>query len=180
MYRIICAMIFAITVWVIPCFSAVLDVPGTYPTIQDGIDAAVAGDTVLVADGTYSGDGNRDITFRGKAITVMSANGPDTCIIECEGTAEENHRGFYFHQYENANAILEGFTIQGGFVSENYGGGAVMCEYSDPTIRHCAFSRQYSLMDSDFCEDPPCCTIFPPALSAIAGLPAIMPMSSRP
>ena len=57
-----------------------------------GIDAAVAGDTVLVADGTYTGEGNRDIDFKGKAITVKSENGATNCIVDREGVG----RGFHF------------------------------------------------------------------------------------
>ena len=64
----------------------ILNVPSEYTTIQDAIDTAVDGDEVIVADGIYKGDGNRDIDFLCKAITVRSENGPNNCVIDCNGT----------------------------------------------------------------------------------------------
>ncbi len=105
-----------------------LIVPLDYPTIQAAIDVAVNGDEVVVLDGTYTGEGNFNIDFKGKAITVRSANGPENCIIDCEGTEPDNINpyeepdeyfrcGFYFHSEEGNDSVVDGFTITGANVS---------------------------------------------------------------
>ncbi len=111
------------------------DGPADFNNIQAGIDASVDGDTVLVAPGTYTGDGNRDIDFKGKAITVRSEYGPETCIIDCKGSPEEPHRGFHFHSGEDANSVLQGFTITKGHT--RYNGGGIYCDASSPRIENC-------------------------------------------
>jgi parallel beta-helix repeat protein len=107
-------------------------VPSQYPTIQEAIDVCVDGDTVLVADGTYTGDGNRDIDFGGRAIVVMSENGPEVTIIDCEGSPSAWHRGFYFHSGEDTNTVVQGFTITNGYHTS--GGGIYCFNFSSPTI----------------------------------------------
>jgi hypothetical protein len=109
------------------------DGSGDYLTIQEGIDAAVDGDEVVVCDGTYTGDGNKDLDFGGRLITVRSANGPEDCTIDCEGAG----RGFYFQSGETADAVVEGFTITNGLV-EGSGGGVVCAGATGPTISNCA------------------------------------------
>ena len=93
---------------------------------------SVDGDTVLVADGIYTGDGNRDLDFKGKAITVTSENGAENCIIDCEGSEQNQHRGFYFHSGETEASVVGGFTLRNGY-SDDYGGG-INCYRSSPTI----------------------------------------------
>ncbi len=107
----------------------IIHVPADSTTIQGGIDGAVDGDTVLVADGTYTGDGNRDIDFTGKGIVVMSENGPENCVIDCERIF--GHRGFYFHSGENSSSVLRGFTITKG---QTDAGAGIYCYESSPTI----------------------------------------------
>lgn len=118
-------------------------VPDEFPTIQAGVDAAAAGDTVLIADGIYTGDGNRDIDFLGKAICVRSASGdPTACVVDCQASASANHRGFIFQSAESPEARLEGISIVNGWVEnwddpwpEGLGGGILVIGAAAPTLR---------------------------------------------
>jgi hypothetical protein len=106
-------------------------VPSIYSTIQAAIDDASDGDTVWVADGRYAGEGDYEIDFKGKAITVRSENGPENCTIDCQ----QQGRGFNFHSGEDQNTVLDGFTITNG--NPGRYGGAIRCTASSPTIKNC-------------------------------------------
>jgi hypothetical protein len=110
-----------------------LRVPSECPTIQAGIDAAQPYETVLVADGTYTGPGNKDLDFHGKAITVRGEGGSSRCVIDCQGAGH----GFYFHSGEGAISVVEGLTIRNG--RRGLGNG-ISCEGASPTIRNCTLS----------------------------------------
>jgi predicted outer membrane repeat protein len=116
-------------------------VPSQYPDIQEAINRAWEGSTIWIAEGRYTGEGNRDIDFLGKAITVCGAdpNDPEVIaatIIDCNGTKAQRHRGFYFHSGEDTDSVLAGLTITNGYQT---GGGAILCQFSDPTITNCIF-----------------------------------------
>ncbi len=120
-----------------------LHVPSEYPTIQAAIDAADPnnGDQVVIADGTYTGVGNKNLNFGGKAITVHGASrDPALCIIDCENDG----RGFLFNRGEGPDSIAEGLTIRNAYVSyDSHGngyGGAIYCSNSDPTFLNCAIT----------------------------------------
>jgi hypothetical protein len=106
-------------------------VPEDFLTIQEAIDAVGDGSTIIVADGVYTGTGNKNIRFKGKAITVRSENGPANCIIDCEN----NGRGFIFGTYEEYDSVLDGFTIINGY-STGFGGG-ICIGNSSPKIINC-------------------------------------------
>jgi hypothetical protein len=116
---------------------------GDAPTIQAGIDSSSTGDVVELANGTFTGDGNRDLDYGGKAITVRSAGGPTNCILDVEGTENDPHRAFHFHSSETPESVLEGVTIANGWHTwiQNAGGGGVVCENASPTFRSCLFTK---------------------------------------
>lgn len=114
-------------------------------TIQQAIDLAESGDTVIAAVGTYKGEGNVNIDFKGKNITVKSENGPEATIINCLGT--QNTRGFIFQTEETNDAVLEGFTIKNG--SHKLGGG-IYCNNASPTIKGCIIVNNKAIKTERF------------------------------
>ncbi len=122
---------------------SVLYVPSEYPTIQAAIDWSDPGDTVLVAPGTYTGDGNRDVDFLGKSITVRSTNPSDSAVVaatvvDSQGSPTDLHRAFILQNGEDANSVISGLTIKGGYADY---GGAVCCFGSlGPLIEHCVIA----------------------------------------
>ncbi|HDZ44664.1 MAG TPA: hypothetical protein ENH55_02045 [Aurantimonas coralicida] len=108
---------------------------GPKKTIQFALFIASNGDQIIVADGVYTGEWNRDIDFGGLAVQLHSASGPANCIIDCELTS----RAFQFRFGETPNTVVEGFTIRNGFPDAGLrNGGAILCTGgSSPTIRNC-------------------------------------------
>ena len=137
---------------VIPCQGRTITVdddgPADFNNIQAAINDANDGDTIIVADGTYTGPGNRRINFGGRAITLCSEGGPENCIIDCEDLG----RGFIFHSGEDENSVVIGFTITHGVqwcdpclgCPITWYGGGISCKYSSPTIRECIISDNYA------------------------------------
>jgi hypothetical protein len=124
--------------------------------IQDAIDAAVAGDLVLVTNGTYSTGGrvvfgtmtNRVVI--NKAVTVQSVNGSAATII-----AGLPNTGGYLStgircMYLTNGAALIGFTLTNGAsrlsgnITNEQSGAAVWCESTNAIISNCALMHSYA------------------------------------
>lgn len=111
-----------------------IHVPRDYPNIQAAIDVAAPGQSVVVADGVWSGRGNANLNFRGKAITVRSANGPGACIID----ALRSGAACIFNTREGPDSVLEGFSLRGATQS------AIQCLGAGPTIRACILNDNWN------------------------------------
>jgi hypothetical protein len=124
-----------------PCEDGTSEHP--FDAIQEAMDIAISWDTVIVRTGTYSGPGNRDIDFDRRRITLKSTDPNNSAvvaatIIDCQGDPCDPHRGFYFHSSEDANSIVDGFTITNGYYER---GGGIHCDSSSPTVTNCNFTH---------------------------------------
>ncbi|MCP4583729.1 MAG: hypothetical protein GY839_19130 [candidate division Zixibacteria bacterium] len=89
------------------------DSSGDFPNIQTAVQGSVDGDTIELTDGVFSGLGNRDIDYRGKAITIKSQSGnAENCIIDINGEFDGiSQRGFLFEHDEGNESVLRDLTI---------------------------------------------------------------------
>lgn len=89
-----------------------------FKTIQEGINAASVGDTVVVAEGTYV----ENIKVKGKNITLTGTSPCDPAVVA--KTIIDGNKGgsvVAFDGTETETCLFTGFTIQNG--KAYYGGG---------------------------------------------------------
>lgn len=126
----------------------ILNVPGSYSTIQLAINASVNGDTVLVQPGTYY----ENINFRGKKIVLTSKFYQSydisfihsTIINGSTPSQPDSASCVRITSGEDSTTVLQGFTITGGTGTkwtDEHGaglyreGGGILIQYSSPVIK---------------------------------------------
>ncbi len=119
MNRFIVSFILTVFLFVGHVFAIVIHVPGDYPTIQQGIDAANPGDIVMVAPGTYY----EEITLKadvavigtGEGLSIIDGGGNQGDVVKAIGNAITN------------NTKFQGFTVRGANYGGMPGGGGIFC-----------------------------------------------------
>jgi hypothetical protein len=106
--------------------------------IQDAVDAAVAGDEIVVTNGTYAGGNRVEYSWPGwpnrvvvdKPLVLRSVSGPDVTVIDGSGSVR--------CLYLTADAVVvEGFTLTNGYAGN---GGGVYCESASAVLSNCVLT----------------------------------------
>ena len=109
------------------------DGPAPYSVIQDAIDAAVDGDTVVVLPGVYV----ENINMSGKAITLQSTDPTNPATVTTtiiDGNA--NGSVITCNSGEGSETVITGFVITNGSA---FNGGGLENSNSSPTVSNCTF-----------------------------------------
>lgn len=147
--RILWPFLGAVAMLAGPPAGRIRHVPAEYRTIQEAIDSAEPGDTVLVAPGRYV----ENIRFGGKGILVASeyllTHDPAvitrTVIDGSRPKDPDSASVVMMIEQEDTNAVLSGFTLTGGTGTVwtdarqkalYREGGGVLCELGAPIIEH--------------------------------------------
>ncbi|HUW46662.1 MAG TPA: right-handed parallel beta-helix repeat-containing protein, partial [Dehalococcoidia bacterium] len=93
-----------------PVLADVINVPGDYPTIQEALDAASDGDTIVVAAGLYEENVNvnKSLTLKGAqaGVDARTRSGAETIIEPDEGT------GIRIITAADRVVVIDGLTIR--------------------------------------------------------------------
>lgn len=111
-----------------------LFVPEAYTSIEDAVEAARSGDTIVLAlraGQPYTITNPEGINFGGKQLTLTSTNPLDpyvvaNTVIDCQGTRYIAKRAFQFNNGEDPNTVIEGITIRNGFWAGAIGASAAI------------------------------------------------------
>ncbi len=112
--------------------------------IQDAIDIALAGDTVLIHPGTYSGRRNYDLSPGGIDILIQSIDPNDPAVV-ASTIIDPNFMGraFDISGGETSACIIAGLTVTRG---RDGRGGGLYCRGSSPTVEKCVFVKNIATL----------------------------------
>ncbi len=115
------------------------DGTGDYPTIQEAIDHAATGDTILVTPGRYPAH----LWIESKSIVLVSTEGPEATILTGEGRRDAGPVVHFFFE-EASGSVIEGFTIEDGETG-------IQCTSASPLIYGNLIRRNQSALGAGVC-----------------------------
>ncbi len=118
----------------------VVNIATAFSTIADG-------GIIELADGTFTGDGNRSLNPGGKMFTLRSQSGnAAACIVDAQGSASVNHRHLTIQNGEGNALRFENITFRGGY--SGYGGSVLLGDAVAPIFDGCRFESNQGGVNS--------------------------------
>jgi hypothetical protein len=137
----------------------IIHIPQDFPLIQQAIDNASSGDTLLVQPGIYK----EHIDFKGKNIVLASlfiVNQDTSYVSKTILDGDRSGTVVDFHSGEDSTASLTGFTIRNGNWDtrgswDNGDGAGIRCiQHSSPVLRHLRLTANSGLgVGAIYCEN---------------------------
>ncbi len=126
----------------------IIDVPGTYPTIQAAINASASGDTIIVSPGTYY----ENVVFDSNYVNdiILTSVDPSDPVVVASTIIDGGNDGSVvtFSGGETSDLQLRGFTITNGYATGPYpsdSGGGIMGNGTLATISSCNITGNRAL-----------------------------------
>ena len=111
--------------------SAIIYVPTNAATIQDAVDMALNGDTIMVEPGTYA----ERIQLNGRSIVLTSSDGPEITTI----TTSQNTAAIFAD-----SRVAEGYVTISGFTFSGCKAGAIWQDHDSVIIENNIFADNFS------------------------------------
>jgi hypothetical protein len=123
-----------------PSMIEVIEVPGDIQDLLTALDVAQEGDTIEIAAGTYTGDGNRDLVCE-ETVTIRGA-GAGATVFELGG--EPGNETRWMSLVAGSRAVIEDLSVRGAYAGFSIGATGAVLHVSDgaaPMITGCEFSN---------------------------------------
>jgi len=111
MRTLVTVLLTAVVLFPLTAFATIINIPGDYDTIQEGIDASSDGDTVLIQPDTYV----ENINFNGHNVVLASlflTTGDTIYVLNTVIDGDRAGSVITFAGGEDSTAVVMGFTIQ--------------------------------------------------------------------
>ncbi len=136
MHSQVVAVAVVVAVSVVPGRSETIHFPDDNPHLEEAIESAAPGDTIVIAPGSYSA---REISLASGS-TVMSESGLPSSV-----TLSAGDNGTVFRAHSVTGVVVAGMTLANGYTTPyTYDGGAMTCSASSIELHDVVIEDSYA------------------------------------